>query len=324
MRERVIEGVLYREVVVPGAWTFEGWRANGHHELSTRPATTWIESGAVDVTMGGLPPGSFVLDSHERALAVQQAARDAKELEERRRGYTVGNAKRARTRCRRYIKASAFDELLTLTYRSNQTCIVLCKDHFESWVRRMKRALGGEYLYCAGFERQERGAWHVHVACHKLPRHVEVKGVRIDAWKLGTKVWQSIVGEGNGMCFVGGRTRHGSPARRRFSCAQMASYVSKYITKHYDDVPDGFKSYSHSKGLVKGEKYRFTITGLGASPVEGAPAGDGFADAVALGFEVPDGARIVSWRVNEPDREFRRCWLVTEPLGGVAHGQKQA
>ncbi|PBI92817.1 hypothetical protein BKP43_15610 [Variovorax boronicumulans] len=315
MRERVIEGVLYREEVVPGAWTFEGWRANGHHELSTRPAVTWVEVQSVGTAVHGRPPGSFVLDSHERALA---AARDAQEAAERRVIYQRGNARRARTRCRRYIKASAFDEMLTLTYRSNQVCIVLCKAHFESWVRRMKRALGGEFTYCAAYERQHRGAWHVHVVCHKLPRHVEVKGVKIDAWKLGTQVWRSVVGDDGGLCFVGGRTRHGSPARRRLSCAQMASYVSKYITKHYDDVPDGFKSYSHSKGLIEGERYRFTITGLG---VEGYP-GSSFADAVSLGFDVPDGARIVSWRVNDPDREWRRCWLVTEPIGGRSHGQE--
>ncbi|MDR6456712.1 rolling circle replication-associated protein [Variovorax paradoxus] len=317
MRERVIEGVLYREEVVPGAWTFEGWRASGHHELSTRPATTWVEVCAVDATMGGLPPGSFVLDSEERALA---AERDAQEAAERRLIYQRGNARRARTRCRRYIKASAFNEMLTLTYRLNQGCIVLCKSHFEAWVRRMKRALGGEFSYCAAYERQERGAWHVHVVCHKLPRHVEVKGVRIDAWKLGTQVWRSVVGDDGGLCFVGGRTRHGSPARRRLSCGQMASYVSKYITKHYDDVPDGFKSYSHSKGLIEGERYRFTLTGLG---VEGNP-GSSFADAIALGFDVPDGSCIVSWRINEPDRELRRCWFVTEPIGGRSHGQEQA
>lgn len=321
MRERVIEGVLYEERVVPGAWTFEGWRGAGHHELSTRPATTWVEVGPVDPAMGGgLPPGAFVLDKHERALAAERVERDVLEEAERRRVYQMGNARRARTRCRRYIKASGFDEMLTLTYRVNQVCIVLCKQHFESWVRRMKRALGGQFQYCAAYERQKRGAWHVHVVCHKLPRHVDVKGVRIDAWKLGTKVWQSVVGEGGGLCFVGGRTRHGSPARRRVSCAQMAAYVSKYITKHYDDVPDGFKSYSHSKGLVEGEKYRFTVTGLGAE----GHAGSSFADAIALGFDVPAGTRIVSWRISPADQERRRCWLVTEPIGGSSRGQEQA
>lgn len=323
MRERVIEGVLYREEVVPGAWTYTGWRGNGHHELTIRPATAWGEVGAIDSMMGGLPPGSFVLDAQERALAAERAERDAEEAEERRKRYARGNGRRAQIACRRYIKAACFNEMLTLTYRFNQICIVLCKEHVEGWVRKMKRELGGEFEYCLSFERQARGAWHVHVSCHKLPRHVEYRGVRIDAWKLGTRVWESVVGEGNGMCFVGGRTRHGAPARRRQSCAQMASYVSKYITKHYDDVPDGFKSYSHSKGLPKGEPYRFTVTGMVSEMDPGRPGG--FGDAISLGFECPEGSRVVWFGISpQADEGRRRCWLVTEPIGGVAHGQKQA
>lgn len=317
MREQIIDGVRYREELVPDAWVFQGWRSGGHHELSTRQATTWVEVGEVDHVVAGLPPGAYVLDKDER---VRAAKVEEQEAAERRAAYQRGNARRARTRCRRYIKASSFDEMLTLTYRANQTCVVLCKDHFASWCRRMKVALGGEFAYCAAFERQKRGAWHVHVVCHKLPRHVTVKGVRIDAWKLGTRIWHSVVGEDGGMCFVGGRTRHGVPARRRISCAQMASYVSKYITKHYDDVPEGFKSYSHSKGLAEGEKYRFTITGLRPE----ADVGSSFGEAIALGFDVPEGSRIVSWRLNDPTRELRRCWLVTETLGGASHGQEQA
>ena len=310
-RERVIDGVLYREEVVAGAWTFEGWRANGHHEVSTRPATTWVEVGpsAADLT-----PDEWIeaADCPAERWARAEAAVDA--AEERRERNLRGNARRARTRCRRYIKAAAFSELLTLTYRVNQTCIVVFKGHFREWCRRMKRALGGVFHYVAGFELQERGAWHAHVACHKLPSHVVYRGVRIPAWRLGTEVWRSVVGEAGGLCFVGGRSRHGGLARRRLSCAQMASYVSKYITKHYEDVPEDHKRYSRSQGLVEGERYRFTITGLGAD------GGNAFGEAVALGFEVPDDSALVSWRVNTPDQERRRCWLVTEPKGGLAYG----
>ena len=79
----------------------------------------------------------------------------------------------------------------------------------------MKKALGGTFRYCTGFEPQQRGAWHMHVATHKLPQHVEYKGVKIEAWKLGTRIWRSIVGENNGLCFVGGKLARNGHKRRK-------------------------------------------------------------------------------------------------------------
>lgn len=293
MYERIIDGTLYRGQVLPGAWDVSGWRAGGHHELSARPRIQWQEIGPAKA------PFSWQewIDGAESEIQLNEREEEhAAHLEARRLKNLEGNARRAQSACRRFIKAEGFDELLTLTYRENQADIDLFKRHFKEWVRRMKAALGGQFRYCAGFEPQQRGAWHAHVCCHKFPKHVAYKGSKIPAWRLGTAVWRSIVGEDGGMCFVGGKTRHGAPAAHRLSLAKLAAYVSKYIVKLFAAMPDEKNRYSHSDGLCKGEKYRLTVTGV--------------ADVWAmldLAFECSSADSVVSHIADD-----RGYWLVTE------------
>ena len=177
----------------------------------------------------------------------------------------------------------------------------------------MKKALGG-FRFCASFEVQERGAMHVHVATHKLPQHANYKGVKIKAWELGTKIWRDIIGlyqfHGplqpgqsfpeitNGLCFVGGKTRFGQGRRKNMSIGKMASYVSKYILKDYENSPEEKNRYSRSNGTVvpKPEKMRFTHVQL--------------VDLIGLVFELSEGDVVVSHRIGIDQQSY---WLVTEP-----------
>lgn len=301
MRERIIDGTLYRGEVVPGAWDCSLWEANGHREFSARPAIQWHEVGPAR------PPMDWEqwiasAESEEEQLE-RQKEYEAHKLAKREKNLERA-AKRAQTMCRRFIKAAGFNELLTITYRDNQTDIELFKKHFAEWVRRMKRALGGRFAYCAGFEPQDRKAWHAHVACHKLPKHVQHRGVKIPSWRLGTEVWRSVVGPAadgntNGLVFVGGKAGKGKTRGRTAyqSLAKLASYVSKYITKHYELCPDEANRYSHSQGLGKGERFTHTVT-------------DVFRvwDMLDIAICVADEGNIIS-HVCEEDRGY---WLVTE------------
>ena len=299
MYERIIDGVLYQGQTVPGAWDVSGWRGGGHHELSARPKVVWHEVGPITRNRTW---EEWILEAETDVEAAERVLEWEAWKRSRKLANLEGNARRAQTACRRFIKAECFNELLTLTYRENQTDLELFKVHFKEWVRRMKRALGGQFRYCAGFEPQKRGAWHAHVACHKLPKHVEYGGVKIAAWKLGTAVWRAVVGEVGGMCFVGGKTRHGAPAIQRMSLARMAAYVSKYIVKHYELCPDEKNRYSHSNGLVRGERYRLTVTGVPR-----------VFDVLELAFECGDGESVVSHICDS-----RGYWLVTEPSRPLA------
>ncbi|HYP84400.1 rolling circle replication-associated protein [Variovorax sp.] len=241
---RIIDGALYEGKVSYDAWDVRVWREGGHTEVSASRPVIWAEvasAGPVVDLLGNLVEPEPLTEAEQAAL---DAERKEKNLERA--------ARRARTKCRRLIKAASLDEMLTLTYRENQTDRALAQRHFKEWVRRMRRALP-EFRYVAALEPQARGAWHIHLATDRLPKHVSYRGVRIDAWKLGTRVWRSIVGEGNGLCFVGGKDRFGRPRRDRMSIAQLAAYVSKYITKGYADCDAEVNRYSCSCGLDAGK-----------------------------------------------------------------------
>lgn len=279
--QRIVDGILFEGKTLPDAWDVSLWERNGHREISIRPVVEYTEVG----------------ETRNLAMPEPDEERDAADEEERRQRNLKRNAMRAKTQCRRFIKAHGFQQMLTLTYRENQTDEKLFKEHFAKWLRRMKAALGGKFDYCAGFEPQDRGAWHAHVACHKLPPHVAYKGVKIESWKLGTKVWRSVVGEDNGMCFVGGKPKWGKK-RRAMSVGKTAAYVSKYITKHYELMPEGTNRYSRSNGDVVGkpEKVRLVDVSL--------------ADAIAEAFMLFDGEVILSHRVGRFKDSYYLC---TEP-----------
>lgn len=277
--ERIVDGVLYEGNYVEDAWDIRTWECNGVMERSARQVVSWREVGPV-------PP-----------LEPLDPIKDAALIEEKRQQALEKSARRAKQMARRVIIAEAFDELLTLTYRENQGDRDLCKKHFAAWVRKMKRELGGTFRYCASFERQARGAMHVHVACHKLPQHAQFKGVKVKGWQLGTSCWRSIVGQDNGLCFVGGKSKTGAPRAARMSLAKMAAYVSKYIMKDYKDAPEETNRYSRSNGapIPKSEVIRLTNCSL--------------RDLIVLTFEQGDGDVLVSHRIGH----FKdSLWLVTE------------
>lgn len=277
--QRIVDGILYEAKQVPDAWEVSTWTASGVMERTIRPIYEWAELGPV-------PP-----------LDEPDPERDGEWLEEKRQQCLRKAAQRAKRECRRAIIVGRFDELLTLTTRESYDAPTF-KRYFKEWVRRMRASLGGRFDYVAGFEPQLRGAYHAHVACYRLPAHVERKGVRIPGWKLGTMLWRRIVGEGNGLVYVGGRSKTGLPRAQRFTLAKMAAYVSKYVMKDYEKLPPGSNRYSRSQGVAKippPEKIRLVNCS--------------FAQAIDLAFECPAGSVVVSHRLS---RWGDSVWLCTE------------
>ena len=288
---KIIDGIAYEHHYVEGAYVVRTFRRNGVMERSVRQLRALRE-----VTDQRLCPKLYEEPTPE--LLAKWEADKAIERAKRRES----NAKAAKTACRRIIIAEGFDELLTLTYRSNQVDRALCKKHFKEWVRRMKRSLPG-FRYCASFERQERGAMHVHLATHKLPEHAVFKGVKVKAFELGTRVWRSVVGVDNGLCFVGGSKKWGRGRRqKKMSLAKMAAYVSKYLLKDWEDVPPGENRYSHSMGdpAIRQRALRPDYLEL---------FGTTLAEVIAVTFELGEGDVLHSWKVS-PLRES--VWMVAE------------
>lgn len=256
--EKIVFGVHLVGEFRDDLYDVRTWSCNGVTERSARRVIEWREVGPfpglelpfLPVKGSALPVGELGCPAWLATLQIElEAEREAAEVidaAERKAKALQSSARRAKTKCRRFIISENFDEMLTLTYRENQPDRELCKKHFKEWVRRMKRSLG-EFRYCASFEVQERGSMHVHCATNKLPTHVDYKRVKIKAWQLGTKIWRSIVGEDNGLCYVGAApSKWGSKRRKNMSLAKMAGYVSKYILKDFETAPEEKNRYSRS------------------------------------------------------------------------------
>ena len=284
--QRIINGILFEGKRLDYAFDVSVWEKNGHREISARQAVEWTEVCENPATVDYL------------GFSIACTPPTEAEIEERRISSLKKSAQRAQTMCRRIIKAEGFDELLTITYRENQIDRELAKKHFKEWVRRMKSALGGHFRYCASFEKQDRGAMHMHVACHRLPKHATHKGVKIDGWKLGTRIWRSIVGADNGLVFVGGKKGNFSHRSVKKSPAKMAQYVSKYIMKDFADCPESANRYSRSNGSDVPKPTHIRLSHLS------------MADAISLMFECRDGDVIVSHRLGHFKDSY---WLCTEP-----------
>lgn len=286
-----VGGVLLEGNRVPDSWDVSVFEVNGHKEISARPVIEWKEL--------------CEYEDHLRDWPDQRTAREIEFDEEQRRlRCQKVAANRAKTICRRKIKASNFREMLTGTYRENQTDGELFKLHLSKFIDAIRYVLP-KVQYCVAFEKQERGAWHFHMATNKLPRFVRYKGEKIEGWLLPTMIWRGIVGADNGLVFVGGKPRWGSARRRNQSIAKIASYVSKYILEDSENTPFGEKRYWSSRSIEPMPKpTHFTLHGRAVE------------ELVSAIFECPPGHAVVSHRIGRWGDSY---WLCTEPESPAFH-----
>lgn len=224
---RIFDGMLY-EGKKSDRWAVTVRHiGHGHAEASARQAIDWQEVGPVS----------------PEALAMK-AESDAKDDEERKLRNLERAARRGKCAVRLKVKAAGMDAMLTLTYRQNQTDLALVKKHMYAFVRRMREAIPG-WQYVAAFEPQKRGAWHVHMATHRLPLMMAASnGVKVKSFNVVRAIWRSVTGE------LGGNIDQ--QARKRWSkqtAGKMAAYLSKYMLKSYADGEPWTNRYSSSKGL---------------------------------------------------------------------------
>lgn len=314
--EKIVNGMRFEGEYVENCWDVRTWTSNGVTERSARQVVAWTE---VLPHRAPLSWQEYIAQyDYDPAKQARLEAERLEEIEEKRLKSLKSSARRAKTKCRRFIISEGFNEMLTLTYRANQTDRELCKVHFKEWVRRMKKALG-DFRYCASFEMQERGAMHIHCATNKLPQHADYKGVKIKAWELGTRIWRDIIGDypfsgplrpaeafpvlANGLCFVGGKSKFGAPSRHKpMSLAKMAGYVSKYILKDFESVPEEKNRYSRSNGEVRAEVNIIRLNGT-------------LADIVACCFQCDDGDVMVDHRISY----FKDSWWLCTERGEISH-----
>lgn len=223
--ERMIDGELWVGKPSKNRWHISLRKlANGHREHAVRRATDWTSLGYPFPDSSPIPEPT------------------AEELEERRQAQVKRNARRAKSMVRLRCKQQGLDQLLTLTYRENQQDKDRAERDFKAFLRLMRKAIP-DFAYVAVFERQKRGAWHVHLAVRRLPKVMNARnGVVVKSFNAVRGLWRHVVGHDNGTVNVGKLQR-----RMAASCARCASYVSKYVMKDYAAIEDGAKRYWASK-----------------------------------------------------------------------------
>lgn len=152
------------------------------------------------------------------------------------------SARRAKTKVRRLSKAMQADCLLTLTYREDMQDKKRLMADFKAFRARLQTL--GAFSYIATVEKQQRGAYHLHIACHQFPAWLkDENGVRVKSYNLIRSMWRRVVGANNGNVDL---TR----PRGRNSAHRIASYISKYVMKNVADADLNAKAYWSSRDIV--------------------------------------------------------------------------
>lgn len=230
---RIIDGVAY-EVTRSGSFKVKAHDlGNGHLEVSYRKQEVMSELDWTKARIG----------DHEDMM---EKWRETHEDERRERALKVA-ANRAKTRARKLCKANGVDTMLTLTYRANETDLAKCKADLKAFNRRMVKLLP-EFGFIAFFERQKRGAWHVHMATARIPaafERVNATGQRykVKSFDVIRAIWRSVTEERGGNIDISRRKRSDRTA------ARIASYIAKYIAKSFAEG---------EKGSNRWTKYGFT------------------------------------------------------------------
>ena len=131
---------------------------------------------------------------------------------------------------KRFRMSANADHLLTLTYRDNVTDFEQASADLARFIRRVKTYLP-DWVYIAVPERQQRGAWHWHLA---------VVG-RQDVELLRTS-WRHVVSDGN-IDVQKPKTR---AAEQRLA---LVKYLGKYLAKGFED----------GNRVLNGHRYRASL-----------------------------------------------------------------
>ena len=160
-------------------------------------------------------------------------------------------ARRAKQQVRYLAKSMMVNSLWTLTYRDNLTDREVVLKHLDAFRRRVVAVLG-EWRYIACIESQERGALHIHLATHSLPRRLAQGGALVKSWDVMRSIWRSVVGEYGGNFDEAKRRVWGSKAKTKviIGCGAIASYIAGYVAKDMLQSELNRKRYSASKNVT--------------------------------------------------------------------------
>jgi len=179
--------------------------------------------------------------------------RDLRALDFKWEGDRADNIERAVRRAKQDVrhrcKAMGVNSLWTLTFRENVTdrdTAFKCLDAFR---RRVVKVLG-DWRYIAVLEKQERGAWHIHLATHALPSRLVQGGVKVKSWDVMRAIWRSCAGKLGGNFDEAKRGKRWSGRDKAIrGTGAIARYIAGYVAKDMHESELGKKRYSSSRDI---------------------------------------------------------------------------
>lgn len=197
----------------------------------------------------------------ERAIERDVNPRAARGESEDREASIKASTRRAKQKVRHVCKAMAVNSLWTLTYRENVRDRDLCLRHLDEFRRRVVAQLG-DWRYLAVLEKQDRGAYHFHLATHALPVYLKVGGVKLKSWNVMRAIWRRVVGDlGGNFDEAKRRGRFSGTAKPFRSAGAIASYLAGYVAKDLEAVELNKRRFMHSKGVEVPPAYRALFDG---------------------------------------------------------------
>ena len=281
---------------IPYYWAKVVHLPHGQTEVSVTPAN---RDAIINLRMGFNP----LLDCpRKRRTVEEQAVRDA---ENRAR-----SAKRARQSVRYLVKSIFADHMLTFAYRENVEDRAQVASDWKEAVR-LFRVRYPDWQYLAVLEKQDRGAYHIHVAvtgrqdirwllrCWLLA--IGQPPSDVSAWLVGgAKLGEKSMGAVN----VQGPVRRWGGTAKKWKRNKLAGYLTKYIGKEFEEGDKNAKKYWHSRNIIRPRIERFWLRA------------DTFAGAVSEAHDLiyytgvtdlnmwADEAAGVIWITGETEREL--------------------
>lgn len=249
---RYIDGALYRRETTPYSYDLRIHDlGHGQVEATALPRYGWSEVSATDEALSAaamsqtnvwdMAAGEWVANKLSEAELLERAAMNRDR-----------SARRARTKVRRLVKSKNLDTMITLTYRENMLDRAKMARDFDVFIKRIRRIIP-TFEYVCVFEMQKRGAWHAHIAVQRVQSHYLHKGTLVKSYDMIRAVWRAVVGEGN--IDVSRSLR-----KQQRNVGKLAGYLSKYLSKTFEDGGEGDSYRASGRALPKPVVFRSLTT----------------------------------------------------------------
>lgn len=180
--------------------------------------------------------------------------------------------RRSKQTVRWLLKTLQADHMLTLTYRENQQDCAVLQRHFQRFSR-LVRVRYPEWSYVAVRERQDRGAWHLHIGVRgrgdvqwlrrcwymalghrcRFEYDDKTKKRKLVAMVKDGKEWRDArPDEIRGQIDLSGPSKRFGGQGLSWKTEKLAAYMTKYLDKQFDAIESG-RRYWPSKGIQRPE-----------------------------------------------------------------------